>query len=343
MIRMPDIRSRQAVALCAVALAVTPVAAHAQFGKLRDLGKAAAGQVAGKKVEEGVASRAAAADPTAEARPRNVTFTEDVIEITAARLEQLARGFDAEEAARPAAEQRMQATIAAARERDRTYEARRAAYDREYAAWDKRNSAIDACVEKVQAKYEGSSAADEKRSEQIGAQLESEMTDAKQARMQRLAERMKAANDRGDMATVRVLNDSLQRELAGVMAASREGMAMSQRAAATTAAMEKEVKACGTRTPAPQSPNAGGFVDENAARYEAAAAGAKAAGLSDRQYAVLRERVEGYARLKGRTGRSSYAYTAAELQVLSSEAAQRLYAKPGFASTASWTPEPTGE
>ena len=83
----------------------------------------------------------------------------------------------------------------------------------------------------------------------------------------------------------------------------------------------------------------GGYVDADQARREAGAAGAKAAGLSERQYAVLRERVEAYARLKGRTGRTPYAYTSGELKVLAGPSAQQLFAKPGFGKTQTWTPE----
>ena len=81
-----------------------------------------------KKVEEKaegeaskkVAGAANAADPGAEAKARKVEFTEGVIEITEARLEQLARGVDAEEAARPAAQERFRAKLAAAREQSGT-------------------------------------------------------------------------------------------------------------------------------------------------------------------------------------------------------------------------------
>lgn len=157
--------------------------------------------------------------------------------------------------------------------------------------------------------------------------------------MKSLADRMQAANARGDMATVRLLQDSLQREMSGMMAASREGQAMAQRGQAVNAAMEKEAKACGTVPPAPKSPDSGGYVDADQARREASAAGAKAAGLSERQYAVLRERVEAYARMKGRTGRSQYSYSSGELKALSGPAGQKVFGMAGFGKTESWTPE----
>jgi hypothetical protein len=63
--------------------------------------------------------------------PEDRAFTESVLEITEARIAQLVRGLEAEQAARPAAERAHLARVAAAREADRTYPARRAAYDRE--------------------------------------------------------------------------------------------------------------------------------------------------------------------------------------------------------------------
>lgn len=341
-VRQP-LTSRAAALLCAAALVAAPSAAHAQFGKLKDLGKKAAGSVVERKVEDEASKKAAgavsAADAGAAARPRAVAFTEDVLEITEARLAQLSRGVDAEEAARPAAEKRFQARLAAAKEADRTYETRRAAYDREYAAWDRKKTEIEACNDKVARKYENAGAADEKRSQEIHEKLDAEMTESKEARLEALSERMQAAQKRGDQAAVRALADTVQREMAGVMAAGREGMAVAQRSQATSAAMERESKACGTVPPAPKNPDAGGYVDSDMARHEASAAGAKAAGLSERQYAVLRERVEAYARMKGRTGRSSYAYSAGELQVLGGASAQALFAKPSFAKTGSWSPD----
>ncbi len=335
--------SRAAALLCAAAFVATPAAAHAQFGKLKDLGKKAAGSVVEKKVEDEASKKVGgavtAADPGAAPRPRNVEFTDDVLEITEARLAQLSRGVDAEEAARPAAEKRYQARLAAAKEAERTYDARRAAYDREYAAWDKRKTEIEACQDKVLKKYERAGAADEKRIQAMNDKVDAEMTDAKEARLKSLGDRMTAAQKRGDQATVRALADSVQKEMAGVMAAGREGMAITESVNATTAAMQKESKACGTVPEAPKSPDAGGFTDTEMARREASAAGAKAAGLDERQYAVLRERVEGYARLKGRTGRSSLSYTAGELQVLGGESAKALFAKPGFGKTESWVPD----
>ncbi|MDF1504147.1 hypothetical protein [Roseisolibacter sp. H3M3-2] len=337
------ITTRAAAFLCAAAIVAAPSAAQAQFGKLKDLGKKAAASVVEKKVEDEASKKVGgavtAADPGAAARPRSVEFTDDVLEITDARLAQLSRGVDAEEAARPAAQKRYQARLAAAKEADRTYEARRAAYDREYAAWDKKKTEIEACNDRVLKKYEHAGDAESKRSQELHDKMDAEMTDAKEARLKALADRMDAAQKRGDQATVRVLADSMQREMATFMAAGREGMAMSQRVTATSDAMQKESKACGTVPPAPKNPDNGGYVDADMARREASAAGAKAAGLSERQYAVLRERVEGYARLKGRTGRSSLSYTAGELQALGGDAAKALFAKPGFATTESWSPD----
>jgi hypothetical protein len=109
-----------------------PAAAHAQFGKLRDIGRAAV-----ERQAAGIA-QGRGAEAQGEARARTVAFDEEVVEITEARLDALVRGLDAEVAARPRVEREQRAAEVAFREAQRAYPALQAAYLRERAAWDRR-------------------------------------------------------------------------------------------------------------------------------------------------------------------------------------------------------------
>jgi hypothetical protein len=55
------------------------------------------------------------------------------------------------------------------------------------------------------------------------------------------------------------------------------------------------------------------------AQQQVRQAGLRASGLTDRQYAVLCERVETYVKLAGRTGATRYIFSASELGVLAGQ------------------------
>jgi hypothetical protein len=86
--------SPRTAVLCALLAAAVPATSHAQFGRLRDVAKAAARGAVERGAEqrggEAVARQVGGGD---EARPANVAFTEGVLEITEARLDQLVRGL----------------------------------------------------------------------------------------------------------------------------------------------------------------------------------------------------------------------------------------------------------
>lgn len=310
-------------ALALGALVARP--AEAQFGKLKDLGKAAARGAIERKTEQqaeqvaGERSRAAsdAAGVSSAGGGGAPTFTDDVLEITEARMAALLRGMDAEVAARPAAERRFTAAQANRAEAERTYPAREAEYQRRRAAWEKARERQEACEAPVRARYEKAAEQESKRSEALGERMEDEMSDAKQARLEALAERMKAAEKRGDQAAVRALADSVQREMRTFVAMGQEGMQASKRVEAASDAMKAELARCPNPGPEPKAPESPQHVGTEQAVAEVEQAAAKASGLTAYQYAVMKERVEAYvAILKRRPNARPRGFTAAELTAL---------------------------
>jgi hypothetical protein len=351
-------------ALCALAAlpAFAPARADAQFGRLRDLGRAAArgvtdqlgdkagdraGQAAGEKAGGRAADRAAGAAAGAprgrhaadEARPRAVKFSDEVVEITDARMAQLVRGLEAEAAARPGAERRYRAALAAAREADRTYPARKAAYEREHAAWARRQAALQACVAKVEAGHAGEVAEQKREGAELETRMRARFTPEKKAEMQALGARLRAAQARGDKAAEAALTDSVMRMMRNdIMPAANEANAFGQRVVAGSHGMMAEARACGTPTAEPQAPQAGGAPDAGMAGAIARQAGRKASGMDERAYDVLRERVEEYVRREGRVGRSLSSYTAGELAVLARNL-EALRGNTTLLTGESWAPE----
>ncbi len=333
--------SRVAVLCAALAIAAAPATARCQFGRLRDAARAATRGAVERGAEQragDAAARQAKGGDGAEARPATVAFTPDVLEITDARLAQLLRGLDAEAAARPAAERRQAALVAAAREAERTYPARRAAYERERAAWERREAERTACVDKVQARHAGEANAQRAQGEAVARDVEARMAGGRAADLEGLAARARAAQARGDQAALMALADSAQRIMRNEFApAVNAGMAMAQRAAADSKAINAEAAACGARTPEPTSPAPVPGVDPDGAAAAVHRAGQAASGLDERQYAVLRERVEEFVRLDGRTGATRYRFTAGELAALRGRMAA-LKGNAALQQGGSWTP-----
>jgi hypothetical protein len=245
------------------------------------------------------------------------TFTDEVLEITEARMAALLRGMDAEVAARPAAERRFAAAQANRAEAERTYPARQAEYERRRWTWKKALERQEACEAPVRARYEKTAEQESKRSEALGERMEDEMSDAKQARLESLADRMKAAEKRGDQAAVRAIADSVQREMQTFVAMGQEGMQASKRLEATGEAMKAELARCPNPGPEPKAPESPQHVGTEQAVAEVEQAAAKASGLTAYQYAVMKERVEAYvAFLKRRPNARPRGFTAGELAAL---------------------------
>jgi hypothetical protein len=328
--------SLHAAAVCAAALvAAAPRRADAQFGRLRDAAGAATRAAAERGGER--AAGDAAARQGGGARASAVAFTDEVLEITDARLDQLVRGLDAERAARPAAERRQAARVAAAQEAERTYPARRAAYEREHAAWTRRKAEHDACVDRAEARHAGAAAGLQAEAEAQGAAAKAHFSGDREARMKALAERARAAQARGDQAALMALADSAQRIMRNdILPVANASMALATRAQAVAGATAKDAGACGVLAAEPQAPAGAGGADPDGAAAEIRKAGREASGLSDRQYEVLRERAEEYVRRGGRTGGSMYRYGAGELGALGRRLGA-LKAHPALTADPSWT------
>ena len=120
-------------------------------------------------------------------------------------------------------------------------------------------------------------------------------------RIEALAARMQAAQQRGDQAAMRAISDSLQAVLAPMTAAGREGMAVVQRGQARAeSAMDEIKRTCGEHPEGkrPRSPDSPNELLPKGAWEQLEEAGSRAAKLTPRQYAVLKERVGAYLALK---------------------------------------------
>jgi hypothetical protein len=254
-----------------------------------------------------------------------VKFTEDVLEITEERVAQLVRGLDAEAAAKPAALRKFQAKVAANEEMERTFPAREAAWKKEYAAWEAKKAEHDRCLAGVDAKYSKEAEKLGKESEAAGKQMEKAagetFTEERTKKLKEMAERAQAAQARGDQKTALAIGDSLRTAMQDVMRIAAMGNETTQRSMAVSRESEAAMKKCGTVPEAPKQPERGGYVDGSEAQREVKQAGVKASGLTERQYDVLRERVETYVRLNGRDGGGTqYIFSAGELETLAKHA-----------------------
>lgn len=216
-------------------------------------------------------------------RTGNVQFDDKVLEITPERLEQLARGLEAELAMVARVEAQDLDAI------DRANAAARAAYDREYEAYSTRKATHDRCSDAFTA---------EMKKEHEGL-MPGEDT---RARMEAVGKRIEAAKANGDLTEVRRLADSMMAAMAG---ANRRMMEVG------ATAQPRLLARCGQPPAEPAKP-----VIRNALGYESVdRAGLEASGLNDMQYHILRERVAPFAASGGKS--SSMAYTDGEVQAMS--------------------------
>jgi hypothetical protein len=268
----------------------------------------------------------AALAPAAGAQQPAVRFTDDVLEITPDRVAALIRGLEAEAAARPAVEQEHAAQLARYNAASEAFPARIEAYQRDLAAWRDRVDAYDRCEKELHARWEKEEEADPDVAamKQMGARLEEPANKAKlEARMNELRERVQAAQARGDQRTLMAIADTLQREMAAMTGGAGAGTAMVQRAQQRNDARVAELaQRCGAdpeneRPRSPASPN--DLLPKDAAQ-QLEAAGARGAGLTARQYAVLKERVGAWLAIRahGRGAGLGYAFAPGEQAALTS-------------------------
>jgi len=262
-------RSLLFAALVGCALAA-PEPAHAQFGKL--------GNKIAKKA--GVVP----AGPNEQVKTGKVSFDEHVLEITDERVSQLLKGLEAEKLMAARVEKQDTEGIERRnRAKEEAHAKQREAYDRKRETWEK-------CAEPEQQKAEAESEAQAKSLDNPAA-------------MQKLQERLKAAQAKGDMAEIRRITDSVSK--VGMQAASQaQNTSDEMTAAIRTKCGEPPVEPADAAEPEP-------MLTFNDIRV----AGIEASGLTDRQYAIMRERVHPFVVSKGKTN-SGMLYTDAEAQVL---------------------------
>jgi hypothetical protein len=312
-------------------LALPLAPATAQFGGLVKKAKGAITEKAVEKaVDKGVpkpdsttplpgqpvpAGRAGRATSARGATPTPV-FSENVVEITPARIDALAAGL------------RAQLAYVTAHQKD--YDTARRDYDAKHRAWDGQmtafearhrdweaqmaamNTRLNAWTTCMQAAQSGSQAGAMRTADRMAAMSDAERNQLEQ-RMKDLQTRMEAAQKRGDNAAVVAISDTARR-LMGITDSDVAAAGATRQKQQQCGPMPKEMTDPSLAPKEPQPPAEPSFDGATADSVEAGAdrAGAAAAGLTLPQYGVLRERVA--ALLLGRVGQSGsvWAFTDAE-------------------------------
>ncbi|HUF34723.1 MAG TPA: hypothetical protein VMN37_02180 [Gemmatimonadales bacterium] len=242
----------------------------------------------------------------AAAAPRAPTFNDRVLEITDGRVDQVLAGYTAEAAALAAEERKLTAARAAYEEENRQHPVRLKEYEKSHRTWQ-------SCQDGVVKPAEEKARADLQKSQD---EITGGDKDAFERKMEALQKRIQAAQAAGDMAEVMRLADSLQQ---GV------GMKSGMAAAQASADMQAAGSRCGAEPVRPEPPTP---PPSNLPNLDAQ--GAKAAGLTAEQYAILKERTQAALDEGGKVQipSSSWAFSAAELSVLEQRGADlnRAYA-----------------
>lgn len=263
------LRPTIALTLLLAAVAATPAAAQFKLPKIKS-------PVARAAEAAGVPGARSGGPATGD-----VQFDSQVLEITPEAVDRLARGL--------AAEQEMAARVEAQdlHAIDRENEAARKAHERDRDAWEKRYKDWKRC------------------NEGIGRRAEAAMGPAPSADDQKaleaVANRARAAKERGDMAEVMRLTDSIAKALAP----GAQRMTTTANAAQAEAASK-----CGPEPQEPPYPTLKQPLDYRSVRE----AGMKASGYDDAQYSILRERVVPFLVEKRSFGRM--VYTEGEVKTL---------------------------
>lgn len=263
-----------AALLGCVTLAV-PASAEAQLGL-------------GKKIKNAAARATGADTPGGTVKTGSVRFDRQVLEITEARLDQFMKGL--------AAESQMAARIDAQDDEgiERRNQQARDDYNRKYDEYQSKDQAWERCAKPLE--------------DRSSAQMQSygaSVTDS--AGMEKVAERIKAAQARGDMKEIQRLADSVGK---ASMAVANRSQAMA------TGANEEIVRTCGTRPTEPEKAE----MEPMLTYQDVRRAGLDASGFDDGQYSILRERILPFVASNGKDS-GGLVYTDAEAAALQSKLA----------------------
>ncbi len=266
-IRMRHLFAAALVGCVAIAL---PSSAEAQLGL-------------GKKLKNAAARAAGVESAGGTVKTGSVRFDAQVLEITDARLEQFMKGL--------AAESQMAARIDAQDDEGIERRNRKAQedYNRKQEEYQKKDEAWERCAKPIE--------------DRSGAQMQSygaSVTDS--AAMQKVAQRIKAAQERGDMTEIQRLADSV----------GKASMAVANRSQAMAAGANDEISSkCGARPVEPERPT----LEPMLGYQDVRRAGLEASGFDDGQYSILRERILPFVVTSGKDS-GGMIYTESEVAAL---------------------------
>jgi hypothetical protein len=230
----------------------------------------------------------------AQAAPRTPTFNDRVIEITNARIDGLLAGYNAELAALDAADKKHGSVRAAYEEENKKHPGRLKEYEAKHKTWQQ---CQDTKVKPAEAKAK-------KETEAAQAQVTGGDQEDFERRMNEVAERIKAAQGKGDMNEVMRLSDSLGRAV---------GMPSAEAAQKASSDMQAAAATCGAEPVRPEPPTPPSYPD-----LKLDEAGAAAAKMTPEQYAIMKERVRYAVREEGKVEVTSsmWAFSGDELDAM---------------------------
>ena len=259
-----------AAALLGCVAVTVPSSAEAQFG-------------IGNRVKTAAARAAGVENAGGTLKTGSVRFDRQVLEITEARLDQFMKGLAAEAA--------MAARIDAQDDEgiERRNQKAREDYDRRYGEYTKKNEAWERCAKPI-----------EDRSSSQMQSYGASVTDS--AGMEKVAQRIKAAQARGDMKEIQRLADSV----------GKASMAVANRSQAMASGANEEIeRTCGTRAAEPERPE----MEPMLTYQDVRRAGLEASGFDDGQYSILRERILPFVVTSGKDS-GGMIYTESEVAAL---------------------------
>jgi len=235
----------------------------------------------GKKVQNAVARKAGVATDGG-VQTGKVSFDSAVLEMTDARVTQFLKGLEAERQMAAKVEAQDDDAI------DRRNRAASDAYDKAYRDYEKKEEAWQRCYKPIE--------------DRMQKKMDAYSSGIDTMALKRMADRMRAAQARGDMAEVRRIADS-----AGKIGMAGNAVVQS----ASTEQTAEVAKTCGARPVEPTKPELEDKLDYQDVRD----AGLQASGMNDQAYAIMRERIVPFIQSKGKNS-GGMMYTKAEAEVL---------------------------
>ena len=250
--------------------AVVTTSSHAQLGKLTKKATSAAAGAAGV--------------------PTGNTRAVKKIDLTAAQLAQVNKGLGA--------------AVTQGPDIIKKWAKQQEDYDKAYSAYTKAKEKYDACVEKEKEKAREKMEAANNRSNQAGEKMQKSVdtttmmaqAQAAQAAAERVNNGTATAADRQTIADFQKTMAGVQSNTGAMMAAMQEGTAISQ------AVADSIKKKCGDEPKEPANPSSGsgrtgkaGGAAPTSAAEEINQASAEAAGMTDSEFRLAKEKAMGYA------------------------------------------------